>query len=156
MLNMKTLSLKKGKHGGARRGAGRPRKKIMLTSLPLYLSKVSAGFGNLPADHIDQQLNLNEYFCEEPTNSFCVRVMGDSMLEAGIQDGDILIVEGYQRAGYGKIVVAMIDDEVFVKRLKNKNGEDFLCSENSDYPDFSIKCNSVRILGIVKAVIHKF
>lgn len=153
---MKTLSLKKGKHGGARTGAGRPKKKAVLTSLPLYLDKVSAGFGNLAADYIDQQLNLNEYFCGEPANSFCVRVMGESMLKAGIQDGDILIVEGSQKADYGKIVVAMIDNEVFVKRLKSRNGEDFLCSENSDYPDFSIKCNSAKILGIVKAVIHKF
>ena len=147
--------MKKNKHGGARTGAGRPKKKVMLTSIPLYLSKVSAGFGTIATDYIDQQLNLNEYFCKDPSNSFCVRVMGDSMLGARIQDGDIVVVDSAQRANYGSIVIALINDEVFIKKLKNKSGEDFLCSENPAYPDFSTKCHNIKIIGIVTAVIHK-
>ena len=151
-----TSSNHKGTHGGARVGAGRPRKKVITTSLPFYLDKASAGFGATAIDYFDQQLNLNDFFCKDPSNSFCMQVKGNSMVEAGIQDGDIIIVEKSFHPEHGKIVIANIDDEVFIKKFKNKDGIDFLCSANPEYPDFSFRKHNIKIIGTVKAVIHRF
>lgn len=85
---------------------------------------------------------------------FALRVRGDSMIEAGIFDGDKVVVRPQQTADHGQIVVAMIGDEATVKRLYRKNGEIWLMPENAAYEP--IDGSEAQILGLVRAVIREF
>ena len=85
---------------------------------------------------------------------FALRVRGESMIEAGILDGDKVIVRPQQTADDGQIVVAMIGDEATVKRLRRRNGQIWLMPEN---PAFSpIDGSEAQIVGLVKAVYREY
>lgn len=147
---------KKNKHGGARPNSGRPRKPRSLMSLPLYLSKVSAGYGSFVVDDLDSYINLNEHFVQHPTSSFCLRVKGDSMTGASIYDGDLVIVDTSILPTHGKVVLAMWSDDSYIKRYTQTADDWFLKSENPEYPSFSIKdLEGFNIVGVVTCVIHK-
>lgn len=85
---------------------------------------------------------------------FALRVRGDSMIEAGIFDGDKIIVRPQQTADNGEIVVALLEDEATVKRLKKQNGQVWLMPENPAYEP--IDGRNAQILGKVKAVIREY
>ena len=85
---------------------------------------------------------------------FALRVRGESMIGAGILDGDMVVVRPQQNADDGQIVVARIEDEATVKRLCRKNGEIWLMPENPAYPP--IDGNQAEIVGIVKAVVREY
>ena len=85
---------------------------------------------------------------------FALRVRGDSMINAGILSGDKVVVRPQQTADDGQIVVARIDDEATVKRLRRRNGEIWLLPENPDYPP--IDGTHAQIIGIVKAVVREY
>ncbi len=85
---------------------------------------------------------------------FALRVRGDSMIGAGILNGDMVVVRPQQNADDGQIVVARIEDEATVKRLRRKNGGIWLMPENPDYPP--IDGNAAEIVGIVKAVVREY
>ena len=85
---------------------------------------------------------------------FALRVRGESMIGAGILDGDMVVVCPQQNADDGQIVVARIEDEATVKRLRRKNGEVWLMPENPAYPP--IDGNRAEIVGIVKAVVREY
>lgn len=167
--------------GGARVGAGRPKgqgrfkektKAIRIPEsrvdevlgfianngfqLPLYISKIVAGLPTLIEDHIDMRVDLNELLIKNPNNSFLVRVSGESMINAGIQNNDILIVDCRVEPEDGKIVIASLDGECTVKRLKKtKSGQIFLMPENKNFPPIEVKPeSSIHIFGIVTNVIH--
>ena len=80
--------------------------------------------------------------------------MGESMIEAGILNGDIVIVESMQYADDGDIVVAMIEDEATVKRLLRKNGQVWLMPENDNYEP--IDGTHAEIIGIVRGVVREY
>ena len=128
--------------GGSRIGAGRPKgqgkfgektKPIRVPiskvnsimnfinnnslSLPLYSSKVPAGFPSPADDHMEEKLDLNTHLVKHPTATFFVKASGDSMVGAGIHSGDILIVDRSLNPKSGKIVIAAIDGQLTVKRL---------------------------------------
>lgn len=85
---------------------------------------------------------------------FALRVRGDSMINAGIFSGDKVVVRPQQTADDGQIVVARLEDEATVKRLRRKNGEIWLMPENDAYPP--IDGTNAEIIGIVKAVIREY
>ena len=85
---------------------------------------------------------------------FALRVRGDSMIGAGILDGDIVVVRPQQTADDGQIVVALIEDEATVKRLSRKNGEIWLLPENPAYAP--IDGSGAKLIGLVKAVIREY
>ena len=85
---------------------------------------------------------------------FALRVRGDSMINAGILSGDRVVVRPQQTAEDGQIVVAMIDDEATVKRLRRKNGEIWLMPENDNYSP--IDGSEAQIIGIVKALAREY
>jgi len=128
------------------------------TSLPLPLLgvKIPAGFPSPAEPYIERPLDLNEYLIQHPAATFFIRVSGHSMINAGIHDQDILIVDRSLEPKPNKIVIAVIDGEMTVKRLKKDElGNFFLASENPDYPDIEVKAESdVTIWGVVKTVIH--
>ena len=85
---------------------------------------------------------------------FALRVRGESMLNAGILPGDLVVVRQQQTANHGEIVVAMIDDEATVKRLSRKNGQTWLLPENDEYSP--IDGTYAQILGKVAAVVRRY
>lgn len=123
--------------------------------LPLFLSNIHAGFPSPADDYFDNKLDLNEFLVKKPASTYFVKVSGDSMTGAGIFSGDILVVDRSLHADDNKIVIAMIDGEFLVKRLKKHNGKVYLISENSKYPPIEVKENDLTVWGVVTYTIHK-
>ncbi|MEC7886035.1 MAG: translesion error-prone DNA polymerase V autoproteolytic subunit [Pseudomonadota bacterium] len=171
--------IKKGSvgRGGKRKGAGRksaygsPTKAIRVPlhlvddvknfvqegkkQFPLYGSKVAAGFPSPADDFMDTQLDLNEYLIKNTAATFFVRVSGDSMLGAGIHDGDLLIVDRSLEPQIGKIVIAAVNSELTVKRYTQKDGQVYLSPENDNYQPIPINAeDGIHVWGVVTNVIH--
>lgn len=170
-------------HGGKRSGAGRPKgrntygeatKPIRVPlsrlpeirhflessnstmELPLYSSTVQAGFPSPADDDIESKLDLNNHLIQHPAATFFVRASGDSMKNAGIQSGDILIVDRSLEATHGKIVIAAVNGELTVKRLSRQNGKITLLAENPSYKAIKITdTQDFMIWGVVTCVIHQ-
>lgn len=131
---------------------GRKKKKL---KLPLYSNKVSAGFPSPADDFIEKTLDLNDLVIKHPQATFFVRVSGNSMVNAGIRDGDILVVDKSLEPKEGKIVIANVEGEFVLKRIRRKNGKLYLFPENSDYNPIEIKEDmDCEIWGVVTYVIH--
>ena len=124
--------------------------------IPVASAHVQAGFPSPADDFIEKQLDLNEMMIQHPAATFFVRVEGESMIDAGIQSGDILVVDRSLEPVNGKIVVAIINGEFTVKRLGRKGEKIFLYAENAKYPDICVEPGSdFEVWGIVSFVIHK-
>ncbi len=122
---------------------------------PLFLSSISAGFPSPADDYIDRALDLNEHLITNPAATFFVRVAGDSMTGAGINDQDILIVDRSLPPTSGRIVIAVLDDELTVKRLFKTADRCRLLAENPDYPAIEITDSQpLEIWGVVTYAIH--
>ncbi|CEK12157.1 LexA family protein [Legionella hackeliae] len=127
-----------------------------LQGIPLYSSKVRAGFPSPADDYIESYLNLNEYLIKHPASTFFLIAAGDSMTDAGIQPGDMLIVDKSLEALHGKIVIAAIDGELTVKRLSKSNGKVQLLPGNKAYKPIDITdSQDLVIWGVVTYVIHQ-
>jgi DNA polymerase V len=124
--------------------------------LPLFQSVVQAGFPSPADDYLDKKLDLNEYLVKHPAATFFVRVSGDSMIDAGIHNGDILIVDRSLSAVDGRIIIAILDGELTVKRLRKKGHQVTLVPENDLYEPIEInEFNDFEVWGVVTNVIHK-
>lgn len=165
-------------YGGARKGAGRRSQYGCATKpmrvpahlepaiqnyiqnqgyqLPLYEGKVAAGYPAPTEDHIAQKVDLNEFLIKHPASTFLVQVSGLSMINAGIYENDILIVDRSMAPVHGKIVVAAIDGQLTVKRLhKEANGQFVLMPENPAFEPITVaEESSAYIWGVVTNVIH--
>ena len=125
-------------------------------TFPLYSSKVSAGFPSPADDNLEKSLDLNSYLIKRPAATFFVRVNGDSMINAGINDGAILVVDRSVEPQHGKIVIASVNGSYACKRLQ-LFPEPFLLSENIKYPPIKIeKDEDLEIMGVVLAAINQF
>jgi DNA polymerase V len=123
--------------------------------LPLFGSKVQAGFPSPANDHMETAFDLNQHLVRSPASTFFVRVAGDSMLKAGIHPNDILVVDRSISPSHGKIVIAAVDGDLTVKRLLTQNGKTILFPENDDFPPIElIPENNVVIWGVVTNVVH--
>ncbi|TDR79765.1 LexA family protein [Paludibacterium purpuratum] len=186
-------------HGGARRGAGRPKgsgrcdtdlpltqlripladkdavlgliatrralrdiqawrpEQSVEQALPLYGSKVPAGFPSPADDYLENTLDLNRYLIQDAPATFMVRVKGESMIGAGIADGDILVVEKGRAAQHNQIVIAIVDGEFTVKRLFRRDGRLALLPENPAYAPLEIhNGRELTVWGVVTACVKKF
>jgi DNA polymerase V len=124
--------------------------------LPIFLANVQAGFPSPAEDFLDKTLDLNELLIAHPAATFFVRVAGDSMQNAGISSGDVLIVDRALDALDNAIVIAVINAEFTVKRLIKKEGRVFLAPENPSYPILEVTPESdFQVWGVVTYVIHK-
>lgn len=129
---------------------------IAIIPRPLYGSAVPAGFPSPADDHIQNPLDLNEYIIKHPASTFFVRVSGDSMKDAGISPGDILAVDRSLNPSHGKIVIAILDGELTVKKLQTLGGVK-LKAENPRYQDIIISSESdLQIWGVVTHAIKSF
>ena len=125
--------------------------------IPLLNDSVSAGFPSPADDYTEENIDLNEHLISNPFSTFFLRVKGDSMINAGIKDKDLIIVDKSLIAKPGDIVIAMIDGEFTIKRLSIKNDELYLKAENHNYPNFSFKNHiDVQIWGVVIYSIHTY
>ncbi len=171
------------KHGGVRPGAGRPKgqgkygeptksmrvpisrveevlafldQESEAFALPLYGSTVRAGFPSPADDYIERKLDLNTHLIKHPAATFFVKAAGESMINAGIQSGDILVVDRSLEASHNKIVIAAIDGELTVKRLSRKAGKVRLVAENPEFEPIDItEEQELVIWGVVTHVIHQ-
>ncbi|KGF87860.1 LexA family protein [Prochlorococcus marinus] len=125
--------------------------------IPLLVDSVSAGFPSPADDYTEENIDLNEHLISNPFSTFFLRVKGDSMINAGIKDKDLIIVDKSLTARPGNIIIAMIDGEFTIKRLSIKNNELYLKAENHNYPDFRFKNHiDVQIWGVVIYSIHSY
>ena len=125
-------------------------------NLPLYMTAIEAGFPSPAEDYIEGSLDLNQHLIKHPAATFFVRVSGESMINAGIFPGDILIVDRSLEAVDKKIVIAVINGDLTVKRLRIRSGNPFLEPENDQYSPIEITPDmAFEIWGVVTNVIHK-
>lgn len=123
---------------------------------PVFLERVSAGFPSPADDYLDGKLDLNQYLVKHPAATFFVRVTGDSMMKAGIHSGDLLIVDRSEEPVDGKVVIAVLDGDLTVKRLQCRDGKVRLLAENDDYQPIDVEGEQAfEIWGVVTHVIHK-
>lgn len=124
--------------------------------LPMAPTLLSAGFPSPAEDHLELKLDLNRALVKHPNATFYGRVKGSSMIEAGIEEGDILVIDKSLEPKDGDIAVCFLDGEFTVKRISTD--EDGLClvPANSEFKPIRIgeECE-FQIWGIVTYIIHK-
>lgn len=124
--------------------------------IPLFSSSVAAGFASPADDHLEAELDLNEYLIAHPSETFFVRAKGDSMQQAGIFDKDLLIVDRSLTPKDNDIVIAAVAGQLTVKRLVVKLGKPWLYPANPSYKPIPIKEGSeLHVWGVVIHAIHK-
>lgn len=130
-------------------------KSQLTLPLPLYLSHVSAGFPSPADDYVERTLDLNQHLIEHPAATYFVKASGNSMINAGIHSGDILIVDRSLTPKDKSIVIAALNGELTVKRLRKIKGKIQLLAENDQYQPIEIEEeSSLEIWGVVIYVIH--
>jgi DNA polymerase V len=123
--------------------------------LPLFISKVAAGFPSPADDYVEKTLDLEELLIQKPAATFFVRAQGDSMLGAGIHPNDILVVDRSKEPMPDKIVICALNGELTVKRLMVTDGQWRLKAENPAYPDIPLTDDLETVFwGTVTNVIH--
>ena len=129
--------------------------KLSRQTLPVFTARISAGFPSPAADYEEGKLDLNKHLIKNPPATFFVRVSGDSMEGAGIHDGDLLIVDRSVEPKSGKVVIAVLNGELTVKRLRISRGKYSLEPENKNYSIQKItKDMEFEVWGVVTNVIH--
>ncbi|MDF1611627.1 LexA family protein [Stygiobacter electus] len=125
--------------------------------LPVVNSGISAGFPSPALDFVDISIDLNKHLIKHPSATFYGRVKGHSLKNAGIDDGDLLIIDRSLEPQNGKIAVCYIDGEFTAKRIKIKKDEIWLMPENENYAPIKVgKDNDFLVWGIVTHVIKSF
>jgi DNA polymerase V len=123
--------------------------------LPLYMNPVAAGFPAPTEDYIEGKIDLNRHLIKHPETTFLVRVTGYSMIDAGIHPGDFLIVDRSLEPTNNKVVIAVVNGELTVKRIRKAKGKLFLMPENDSYEPIQIYAETeFHIWGVVTNVIH--
>ena len=124
--------------------------------IPFFESTVSAGFPSPADDYTEISLDLNKHLIKHPAATFYARVKGDSMINAGIHEGDLLVVDRALDIYDNCIAVCIIDGEFTVKRLKKQSNKILLIPENEQYKTIEVsEFNDFEVWGIVAYVVHK-
>jgi DNA polymerase V len=122
---------------------------------PLFEAVVSAGFPSPAADYEEDKLDLNRYLIKNPAATFFVRVTGYSMMGAGIYSGDLLVVDRSLEPRDKSVVIAVIDGELTVKRIRIGKKKITLEPENENYSVQQItEDTDFQVWGVVTNVIH--
>lgn len=123
-------------------------------SLPFIEQGISAGFPSPALDFVEIPLDLNKHLIKHPSATFYGRVKGHSLKNAGIDDGDLLVIDRSLEPTDGKIAVCVIDGEFTAKRIKIQRNEVWLMPENENYPPIKVTPeNDFIVWGIVTHVI---
>jgi DNA polymerase V len=123
--------------------------------IPLFATRIAAGFPSPADDYVEARLDLNELLVQRQEATYFLRVKGDSMLGAGIHPGDLIVVDRSIEAEDGHVVVAEVDGELTVKRLRWLADLPELHPENPAYPVIRFKeGQELRIWGVVTSAVH--
>ena len=122
----------------------------------MYSTLVSAGLPAPAEDYVEGKIDLNEHLLQNPESTFFVRTTGDSMSDIGIHSGDLLIVDRSIMPASGRVIIAVVNGELTVKRLiKKSNNRLFLMPENANFSAIEItEDTGFMIWGVVTNVIH--
>lgn len=125
--------------------------------LPKFGHRVRAGFPSPADDYVESLLDLNEHLIDHKEATFFVQAEGDSMIGAGIQSGNLLVVDRALDPQHGDIVIAVVDNELTVKRLEKRRGKVRLIAENPAFAPIEFKDGQeLTIWGVVTSVIQRF
>lgn len=127
--------------------------KVFIDKIPI-LGTVAAGRPLLCEENLNGYVNLTEPFIRPGKNYFALRVRGSSMINAGILEGDLAVIEQASSAVDGQIVVAVLDDAITLKRFYKESSRIRLQPENSDFQ--AIYCQDVRIVGILSSIVRTY
>ena len=123
-------------------------------TLPLMAWPVRAGFPSPAEDYQDEAIDLNDLLAPHAEATFLLRVRGESMTGAGIDDGDVLVVDRSLEPVHGRIVVAMVDGEFTVKRLYQRDGNVCLEASHPDFPSIALQeGQELAVWGVVTRII---
>lgn len=124
-----------------------------IAALPLYSDLVQCGFPSPADDYVEQRIDLNELLVHHPSATYFVKAAGDSMMEGGISDGDLLVVDSSLTADHGDIVIAQVDGDFTVKRLQLRPTVQ-LNPMNSAWSPIVIGCEDrLDIFGVVTFIV---
>ena len=143
-----------------------PKGRIKILSLPeshapfsaMTLSlfgPIAAGFAAPVEEHAEEKITLENYLVKDRSSTFLLRVKGDSMINAGIYEGDLVIVDRKRQPKVEDIVVGVLDDEFTLKRLKKGKGKYYLQAENPEYPDL-FAMEELKVAGVVTGTVRKY
>ncbi len=122
--------------------------------LPLF-GPIAAGFAAAAEEQAEEVVTLDQYLVRKPNATFLLRVKGDSMINAGIHEGDLVVVERDVQPRVGEIVVGVLDGEFTLKTLKKEKGKYYLQAENPRYPDM-YAMNELKTAGVVRGIVRKY
>ncbi|MEP6955594.1 MAG: transcriptional repressor LexA [Chthoniobacterales bacterium] len=132
-----------------------PLQKMRVTDVPIY-GAIPAGMATLSEQEIEGHVSLDHGSLNASKNArtFALRVRGESMIEAHIMDGDIVILEDRKEARHGDIVAALIDDETTLKRFVVEHGRPYLKAENPLFPDLR-PARELKIQGVMVSLVRR-
>ena len=124
--------------------------------LPMSQANVTAGFPSPATEYEDDRLDINDIVVTNPAATFYVRVKGNSMIDANIHDGDILVVDKSLEARHNDIIIAVVDGDFTVKTLYVKDDLVKLMPANPEYPEITLKHEQeLNVWGVVSYIIYK-
>jgi SOS regulatory protein LexA len=127
---------------------------VSALALPLF-GPITAGFAAPAEEQAEEMVTLENYLVRDKNSTFLLRVKGDSMIDAGIHEGDLVIVERGAEPRVFDIVVGVLDGEFTLKRLKKDKGKYYLQAENPAYPDL-YAMEDLQVAGVVRGVIRRY
>ena len=120
------------------------------------LAPIPAGWPSPAENYVEDSLDLHRLVVRNPPATFFLRVVGHSMVGAGIHNGDLLVVDRSITPISGKVVVAKVDGELTVKRLLKRQGKMVLCPENPDFKEIDLDASEeTYIWGVVTHALHQ-
>jgi SOS regulatory protein LexA len=122
--------------------------------LPLF-GPISAGFAAPVEEQAEEMITLDNYLIGDKASTFLLRVKGDSMMDAGIYEGDIVVVNRKKTPKLNDIVVGVLDGEFTLKRLKRDKGKYYLQAENASYPDM-YAVEELQTAGVIEGIMRKY
>ena len=124
--------------------------------LPVFSSRVPAGFPSPAEDHVEGKLDLNQHLIRRPAATFFVRASGESMRDAGIFDGDLLVIDRSLTPQVGDVVIAVVRGDLTVKRLARAGRNAWrLAAANAAFPDIPVDEDGCEIWGVVTNSIRR-
>ncbi|HDR2890890.1 TPA: translesion error-prone DNA polymerase V autoproteolytic subunit [Enterobacter asburiae] len=130
-----------------------PTELRQIVTIPLFSDVVQCGFPSPAADYVERRIDLNELLIAHPSATYFVKASGDSMIEGGISDGDLLVVDSSRTAEHGDIVIAAVEGEFTVKRLQ-LHPIVMLKPENAAYGPIMIGSeDNLEVFGVVTYIV---
>ena len=120
------------------------------------LCPLPAGWPSPAENYVEDSLDLHKLAVRNPAATFFMRVTGDSMTGCGIHNGDLVVVDRSRTPASGKVVVAVVDGELTIKRQVKRKNRLYLCPENPAYPEIDITDREeTSVWGVVTYVLHQ-